>query len=52
VRSGFEAWNWYANIDINVTALVAAVQAINVFFSFSLVIFSLNSDSIRAKDEH
>ncbi len=28
-----EAWKWYSYIDIHATELVAAVRAINVFFS-------------------
>ena len=35
------AWNWYSYIDINATELVAAVRAINVFFSLSLVLFGM-----------
>src|SRR5512137_1432977 len=35
------AWNWYSYIDINATELVAAVRAINVFFSLSLVLFGI-----------
>jgi hypothetical protein len=34
-----KAWNWYAYIDTHATELVAAVRAINVFFSLSLVLF-------------
>lgn len=34
-------WNWYTYIDIEATELVAAVRAINVFFSLSLVLFGL-----------
>lgn len=33
------AWNWYAYIDSQASELVAAVRAINVFFSLSLVLF-------------
>jgi len=36
-----EAWKWYSYIDINATELVAAVRAINVFFSLSLVLFGI-----------
>ena len=36
-----KAWNWYSYIDINATELVVAVQAINVFFSLSLVLFGI-----------
>jgi hypothetical protein len=35
------AWNWYSYIDSNATELVAAVRAINVFFSLSLVLFGI-----------
>jgi hypothetical protein len=35
------AWNWYSYIDINATELVAAVRAINAFFSLSLVLFGV-----------
>jgi hypothetical protein len=35
------AWKWYAYIDANATELVAAVRAINAFFSLSLVLFGL-----------
>ena len=35
------AWKWYSYIDANATELVAAVRAINVFFSLSLVLFGL-----------
>ena len=34
-----EIWEWYSYIAPNATELVLAVQAINVFFSLSLVIF-------------
>lgn len=33
------AWNWYSYINTNATELVAAIRAINVFFSLSLVLF-------------
>ena len=36
-----ETWKWYSYIDINATELVAAVRAINVFFSLSLVLFGI-----------
>jgi len=36
-----KAWNWYSYININATELVAAVRAINVFFSLSLVLFGI-----------
>ena len=36
-----KAWNWYSYIDINATELVAAVRAINTFFSLSLVLFGV-----------
>ena len=35
------AWRWYAYIDRNATELVAAVRAINAFFSLSLVLFGI-----------
>ena len=35
------AWKWYLYIDTNATELVAAVRAINVFFSLSLVLFGI-----------
>jgi hypothetical protein len=34
-----ETWNWYSYIAPNATELVLAVQAINVFFSLTLVLF-------------
>jgi hypothetical protein len=36
-----KAWNWFSYIDIHATELVAAVRAINVFFSLSLVLFGI-----------
>jgi hypothetical protein len=36
-----KAWNWYSYIDTRATELVAAVRAINVFFSLSLVLFGI-----------
>jgi hypothetical protein len=36
-----KAWKLYSYIDINATELVAAVWAIHVFFSLSLVLFGL-----------
>ena len=36
-----KAWKWYSYIDATATELVAAVRAINVFFSLSLVLFGL-----------
>ncbi len=36
-----KAWKWYSYIDINATELVAAVRAINAFFSLALVLFGL-----------
>ena len=35
------AWKWNSYIDANATELVAAVRAINVFFSLSLVLFGI-----------
>jgi len=34
-------WNWYAYIDSRATELIIAVRAINIFFSFSLVLFGM-----------
>jgi hypothetical protein len=34
-----EAWKWYSYIEPNATELVLAVQAINAFFSLSLMLF-------------
>jgi hypothetical protein len=34
-------WNWYSYIDSNATELVAAIRAINAFFSLSLVLFGI-----------
>jgi hypothetical protein len=34
-------WKWYSYIDVNATELVAAVRAINAFFSLSLVLFGI-----------
>jgi hypothetical protein len=36
-----KAWKWYSYIDIHATELVAAVRAMNVFFSLSLVLFGI-----------
>ena len=36
-----KAWNWYSYMDRNATELVAAVRAINAFFSLSLVLFGI-----------
>jgi hypothetical protein len=36
-----KAWKWYSYIDGNATELVAAVRAINVFFSLSLILFGI-----------
>jgi hypothetical protein len=36
-------WKWYSYIDANATELVAAIRAINVFFSLSLVLFGIVS---------
>jgi hypothetical protein len=34
-------WKWYSYIDSRATELVAAVRAINAFFSLSLVLFGI-----------
>jgi hypothetical protein len=36
-----KTWKWYSYIDSNATELVAAVRAINAFFSLSLVLFGM-----------
>lgn len=36
-----KVWKWYSYIDTRTTELVAAVRAINVFFSLSLVLFGI-----------
>jgi len=36
-----QAWKWYSYMDSNATELVAAVRAINAFFSLSLVLFGV-----------
>lgn len=34
-------WKWYSYIDIDATELVAAIRAINAFFSLSLILFGV-----------
>jgi len=34
-------WHWHSYIDSNATELVRAIQAINIFFSLSLVLIGL-----------
>ena len=34
-------WMWYSYMDVTATELVAAVRAINAFFSMSLVLFGI-----------
>lgn len=34
-----QAWKWYSYIDQSATELIAAIRAINAFFSLSLVLF-------------
>lgn len=36
-----KAWKWYSYIDVNATELMAAVRAINAFFSLSLVLLGI-----------
>jgi hypothetical protein len=36
-----EMWKWYSYIDVTATELVAAVRAINAFFSLALVLFGV-----------
>ena len=35
------AWKWYSYMDVHATELIAAVRAINAFFSLSLVLFGI-----------
>jgi hypothetical protein len=46
-----EMWNWYSYIDVNATELVAAVRAINVFFSLALVLFGVVNILFIYKDK-
>jgi len=46
-----EMWNWYSYIDANATELVAAVRAINVFFSLALVLFGVVNILFIYKDK-
>lgn len=34
-------WKWYSYIDVRATELIIAINAINIFFSLSLVLFGL-----------
>lgn len=36
-----QAWKWYSYMDSSATELVAAVRAINAFFSLSLILFGV-----------
>ncbi len=36
-----KTWKWYSYINVNATELVAAVRAINVFFSLTLILFGI-----------
>jgi hypothetical protein len=36
-----KTWSWYSHIDPKASELILAVNAINVFFSLSLVLFGL-----------
>jgi hypothetical protein len=46
-------WNWHSYIDPRATELVLAVQAINVFFSLSLVLFgAMNLLLLRGARAH
>ena len=44
-------WNWYSYIDVNATELVAAVRAIDVFFSLALVLFGVVNILFFYKDK-
>jgi hypothetical protein len=46
-----EIWKWYSYIDVNATELVAAVRAINVFFSLALVLFGVVNILFIYKDK-
>jgi hypothetical protein len=46
-----EMWNWYSYIDVNATELLAAVRAINVFFSLALVLFGVVNILFIYKDK-
>lgn len=46
-----EMWKWYSYIDVNATELVAAVRAINVFFSLALVLFGVVNILFIYKDK-
>jgi hypothetical protein len=46
-----EMWNWYSFIDVNAMELVAAVRAINVFFSLALVLFGVVNILFIYKDK-
>ncbi len=46
-----EMWKWYSYIDANATELVAAVRAINVFFSLALVLFGIVNILFIYKDK-
>ncbi len=46
-----EMWKWYSYIDANAAELVAAVRAVNVFFSLALVLFGVVSALFTYKDK-
>jgi hypothetical protein len=46
-----EMWKWYSYIAPNATELVAAVRAINVFFSLALVLFGVVNILFIYKDK-
>ena len=46
-----EMWKWYSYIDVNATELVAAIRAINVFFSLALVLFGVVNILFIYKDK-
>jgi hypothetical protein len=45
-----KAWNWYIYIDSNAMELVAAIRAINTFFSLSLILFGMMSILLIYRD--
>lgn len=46
-----DMWKWYSYIDVNATELVAAVRAINVFFSLTLILFGIVNILFIYKDK-
>lgn len=36
-----KAWKWYSYINVQATELAAAIRAVNLFFSISLILFGM-----------